>query len=407
MDKPFNIGPDPDRPLQVSEITSYIKTVLESGFRSIHIEGEISNFRPSSTGHLYFSLKDKTAMISAVMFKNKSFALKFKPKDGDLVRVKGSISVYAQRGSYQIICDSIEIAGQGNILVMLEERKRKLEAEGLFDPERKKALPVIPKKIAVVTSPTGAALRDILQVIHRRNANMNVVILPAPVQGEGAGEIIAEQIKRADQFNLGDVIIISRGGGSLEDLLPFSEECVVRAAAESETPVISAVGHEIDFALSDFAADLRAPTPSAAAELVTADRKELLSSVQKNREALEYTMREKLRNIKTLIQQFKPQILEREIKMRMQPLMLRLDDQKENLINNMKQIIKDEKMKLSSLVKELEAVSPGKVLERGFSLVSLKESGEVVTSQDQVKIGDDIEITLAKGKLSAEVKEPL
>ncbi len=394
-----------DRPLQVFEITNQIKGLLEQGFRQVWVEGEISNFRPSSTGHLYFSLKDEYAVIQAVMFKNRIFGLDFKPEDGVLVRIRGSVSVYAQRGSYQIICESMEQAGQGQILAMLEKRKQRLAAEGLFAPERKKKLPLIPSRIAVISSPTGAAVRDILRVIGRRNASLDVVILPAPVQGNEAADIIAAQIKRAEKYNLGDVIIIGRGGGSLEDLLPFSEESVVRAVAGCSIPVISAVGHEIDFALCDFAADLRAATPSAAAELVSADREEISLRVSGLHSELVRNMIERMERIKQLTSSFTPGSLEREIRIIMQPLMLKLDDEKETLLTNMDFIIKQAKQKTESLRRQLEAVSPGKVLERGYSIVSLEESGEIITDADRAPEGTSLGIVLSKGKLKAEVKK--
>ena len=231
------------------------------------MKGEISNFRPSSTGHIYFTLKDEHASISAVLFKGKSRYLSFNPKDGMKIRAKGSLSVYAQRGSYQIVIDSMEETGSGDILKLIEQRKRALAEEGLFDSERKQNIPYFPRCIGVVTSPTGAALRDVLQILNRRNPKVSVIILPCPVQGSDAGKIIAKQIEIANVHNLCDVLIVGRGGGSLEDLLPFSEEEVVRSIAASKIPVISAVGHEIDWALSDYAADVKSPTPSAAAEL--------------------------------------------------------------------------------------------------------------------------------------------
>ena len=254
----------------VSQITDLIKEILETSFRTISIEGEISNWRPSAAGHIYFTLKDNNAQIKAVIFRGAAMKLNFRPKDGDKVRCRGSLSVYAPQGNYQIIVTSMEIAGAGNILQMLEERKRKLAAEGLFDESRKKPLPAMPKTIGVVTSPTGAAIRDILNVSKRRNPGMNIIVLPAIVQGEGAAQTICRMIEIANFYQLCDVLIVGRGGGSLEDLLPFSEESVVRTVAASRIPTISAVGHEIDWALCDYSADRRAPTPSAAAEMAAA-----------------------------------------------------------------------------------------------------------------------------------------
>ena len=225
----------------VSQITDLIKDILESSFRNIKIEGEISNWRPSAAGHIYFTLKDNNAQIKAVMFRGSAYKLNFRPKDGDKVCCTGSLSVYAPQGNYQIIVNSMEPVGSGNILQMLEERKRKLAAEGLFDSDRKRQLPLFPRTIGVVTSPTGAAIRDILNVTRRRNSTIDVVVLPAIVQGEGAADTIVKMIEIANFYQMCDVLIVGRGGGSLEDLLPFSEETVVRAIANSKIPTISAV----------------------------------------------------------------------------------------------------------------------------------------------------------------------
>ncbi|MBN1647104.1 MAG: exodeoxyribonuclease VII large subunit, partial [Spirochaetales bacterium] len=270
---------------------------------------------------------------------------------------------------------------------------------------RKKALPLLPEKIAVVTSPSGAALRDILQVLGRRNSSVQVVILPAAVQGQDAARQIAEQITRADRYKLGEVIIVGRGGGALEDLLPFSDELVVRAISAAETPVISAVGHEIDFALSDFAADVRAPTPSAAAELVSARREEVLGAVQTLHDQLIYAMQERLARIRQLTTQFRSENLEREIRIRLQPVLLRLDDQKEALLYNMRLLVRQTRQRTETLCRELEAVSPAKVLARGYSVVSLEKNGKIISDQSAAAGGDRLDITLARGKLKARVEE--
>ena len=296
--------------MTVSQLTDLIKEFLESSFPDLTIEGEISNYRPSSTGHIYFTLKDDKAAISAVMFKTRSKSLTFTPQDGMKVKVTGSLSVYAQRGSYQIIVNSMEELGTGNILQLLEERKKRLAMEGLFDSENKKSLPFFPLKIGVVTSPTGAALRDILQIVKRRNKLVSVIVLPCPVQGNDAAPYIAQQIKTANEFNIADVLIVGRGGGSLEDLLPFSEEEVVRAVAASEIPVISAVGHEIDWALSDFAADVRAPTPSAAAELAVPLLSEVKETIERSSNELIRGISTKIDNYKILVKSFSPENLE-------------------------------------------------------------------------------------------------
>ncbi|MEE0877653.1 MAG: exodeoxyribonuclease VII large subunit [Treponemataceae bacterium] len=386
--------------MTVSELTDLIKEILESSFPDLTIEGEISNYRPSSTGHVYFTLKDDKASISAVMFKTRSKNLTFNPQDGMKVKVIGSLSVYAQRGSYQIVVNSMEELGTGSILQLLEERKKRLAMEGLFDSENKKSLPFFPKTIGVVTSPTGAALRDILQIVRRRNPLVSVVILPCVVQGTDAGITIAQQIKVANEFNLADVLIVGRGGGSLEDLLPFSEEVVVRAVAASEIPVISAVGHEIDWALSDFASDVRAPTPSAAAELAVPLLSEVEKTIERTKDELIRSIYNKLDNYKLLVKNFSSENLELRFRSIEQPLLQRFEDAKESLVLSMNDLINQRKQQLKFAINTLEQISPKSILERGFSLV-FNEEGKLLKDVNQAQIGDKITINLAKGKIFA------
>ena len=394
-----------DRPYRVSEITRLIKATLESGFSGVSIEGEISNYRPASSGHLYFSLKDQDAVIQAVMFRSRASRLTFVPEPGQLVVAKGNVSVYEKRGNYQIICDSLRIAGEGALLAMLDERKRRLAAEGLFDESRKRPLPVFPSRIAVVTSQTGAALRDILQVISRRNAGLDLVVLPTTVQGEGAAETIAQQIRAANRFGLGEVVIVGRGGGSLEDLLPFSEEVVVRAVSESQIPVISAVGHEIDIALSDLAADVRAPTPSAAAELVTAQRDELIGMVRHIIDTMEGTIVGKLERARMLLGQFRPEALERNFRILVQPMLLRLDDAKEELLRALSNSATRAKHRLELATRQLESLSPRGILEKGYAIVTDQATGAAVTNAGSQAVGTRIDIQLTRGRLGAQVEE--
>jgi exodeoxyribonuclease VII large subunit len=388
---------------QVHEITREIKSVLESSFPAVSVEGEISNFKAASSGHWYFTLKDEQSMIQAVMFRYRAARMRFTPRDGQKVVVHGNIGVYAKRGAYQIICEVMEKAGEGDILAMLEERKRALAKEGLFAEERKRALPRFPKKIAVVTSSTGAAIRDILQVLGRRSSGLDVVIVPAPVQGDEAAGKIAAQIRRANDFKLGDVLIVGRGGGSLEDLLPFSTEEVVRAVAASELPVISAVGHQIDTALTDLAADVRAPTPSAAAELVSANREELIGRVAQIREEMETRLREKLERARLLVRQFTPENLERQFRQLIQPSLLRLDDAKEELIRSMTQLVQQKQHRIELLKQSLEANSPMTILQKGYAVVTRAGEGELLTSAYQVDNGDNLDIRLKRGALGARV----
>lgn len=272
--------------LTVGELTALIKQTLEGSFYGLKVTGEISNFRPASSGHWFFALKDNDAVINAVMFKSVLWRVGFTPKNGDKVTVTGSIDVYPPRGTYQIVCSAMEMTGNGEILAMLEARKRQFDALGYFDPDHKAPLPLYPQRVGVVTSPTGAALQDILQILGRRAPSLDVVILPAVVQGDGAAATIAQRIEEANLLHLCDVLIVARGGGSIEDLLPFSEECVVKAIFDSEIPVVSGVGHEIDWALCDYAADVRASTPSAAAELVSKGYNDLRQSLSAMEDAL-------------------------------------------------------------------------------------------------------------------------
>ena len=390
---------------RVSELNGIIKEVIETSFPTIAVEGEISNFRPASSGHWYFSLKDEETMIQAVMFRHKARYVRFTPKDGDKVVVTGKLGVYAKRGVYQVVCETMKQAGVGDILAMLEERKKRLAAEGLFAEERKKPLPLFPRRIAVVTSPTGAALRDILNVLGRRSSGLDVVILPAPVQGEEAGGKIAAQIRRADMFALGDVIIVGRGGGSLEDLLPFSDEAVVRAIAAGETPVISAVGHQTDTSLSDYAADVSAPTPSAAAELVSSSREELYDRVVSMREEMERRLRDRVERARLLVERFTPENLEERIRGLIQPYYLRLDDAKEEMIRTIGDLVSRQRHRVELLRRELEANSPEATLKRGYAVVTRAGDESLVRSYRQVDAGEGLAIRVAEGRIGATVEE--
>lgn len=393
------------QPLKIAEITSLIKEILEGSFPSVTLEGEISNYRPSSTGHLYFTLKDESSAISAVMFKGKSRYLPFTPADGMLVRATGSISVYEARGTYQIIIDRMEASGSGDILRILEERKRSLAAEGLFDKERKKEIPEYPERVAVVTSPTGAAIQDILQIIRRRNPSISVVVLPAPVQGPEAAPALARQIETANRWRMADVLILGRGGGSLEDLLPFSDEAVVRAVAASEIPVISAVGHEIDWSLSDYAADLRAPTPSAAAELVSPLKEALEERISTASESLASAIDSKTDRIRLLMASFSRESLELRFRKIEQPYLLRFDDAKEALLESIAVRIRDARHRIEVLAQIMEGGNPSVILAKGYSIVRDAETGKTIRSAKDTKPGALLHILPAAGTIRAAVEE--
>ena len=393
-----------DHVYSIQEITGIIKSLFEQNFSSLRIAGEISNCRPSSTGHLYFTLKDEKAALQAVMFKGRTWTLGFEPKDGLKVVVSGSLSVYEQRGSYQIIVETMELAGEGAILKMLEERKQKLAREGLFDQARKRPLPFFPLRIAVITSPTGAALRDILTVLSRRNSTVSVTVLPAPVQGAEAAPVLVRQLETANRYRLGDVIIIGRGGGSLEDLLPFSDEAVVRAVAASDIPVISAVGHEIDWALTDFAADVRAPTPSAAAELAVPVLSDITATIAAAQTDLLHYITARIQRVRLMTKNFTPGTLEMQFRRIEQPLLMRLDDAKEHLLYNMQARLTDTKYRLALLSQKIEGANPQSILERGYAIVYNRTTETVIRSVQNVSEGSKLRIRLADGELYAEAQ---
>ena len=399
-----NQGNPLNQVFSVSQITSYIKELLESAFTTITVEGEISNWRPSSSGHVYFTLKDNTSQLKAVMFKGSLYSLKFRPKDGDKVRCTGNISVYAPQGNYQLIVNKMEATGSGDILAMLEERKKKLAAEGLFNEENKKPLPQFPRTIGVVTSPTGAAIRDILQVSRRRNKNINVIVFPALVQGDGAAQTIQKMIEIANFYKLCDVLIVGRGGGSLEDLLPFSEENVIRAVAASEIPVISAVGHEIDWALCDYAADKRAATPSAAAELAVPLLTDIKQDISYYKTELYNEIKQKIEKKRLIVRAFDPSSLEVRFRNIQQPLLNRFDNAKQGLKDGILDKIKDYRTRIATCKTILENASPQTIFNRGYSMVT-DEKGNIIKNSAQVKSGEMLTITPSEGKIKAKVEE--
>ena len=386
----------------ISEITNKIKTILENGVGYVGIEGEVSNFKSQTSGHLYFTLKDADAAISAVMFKSRALALRFALKDGLTVRAFGQVSVYQKRGQYQIIIDKMEMAGEGEILRMLEERKRRLSAEGLFDANRKKSLPFFPRKVAIITSATGAAVQDIINVCTRRNPKIQLIVLPAIVQGSEAAPSLVKQLKIANLHKLGDVIIIGRGGGSIEDLLPFSEEEVVREIANSTIPVISSVGHEIDWAISDFVADVRAPTPSAAAELATPILDDIIEEINDLSEKLLSAIEYRIEKLKLLCKNFDGEHLEMMFRRVEQPLLMRFDDAKEGLLYGMRDKLKEIKQYNAILRERLAGLSPRDVMRRGYAILT-DESGKTIKKVKDVKTGEKLKVGVYDGSFDVEV----
>jgi exodeoxyribonuclease VII large subunit len=390
--------------LTVSDLTNLIKETLEQGFYGLQVTGEISNFRPSSTGHWFFTLKDSECAISAVMFKGSTWKVGFTPVEGDKVTVKGSLDVYGARGTYQIKCETMQRSGSGDILALLDERKRYYASLGYFEADKKIPLPQNPRCIGVVTSPTGAALQDILQILQRRAPGLDVLILPATVQGESAGKTIAMRIDQANALLLCDVLIVGRGGGSLEDLLPFSEPCVLEAIHNSQIPVVSAVGHEIDWALSDYVADMRSPTPSAAAELVSQgilDNANAISLLTRNiRTLMEHRMQiatQKLASVKS-------ENLSRGLSRQLEKREYLLANASDSMVSAEKTLLRSMEQRLQLVQGRLQALSPLAILARGYSLVTDTQD-KVIHSKDEIEIGDTLFVSFIDGKRTVLVQE--
>ena len=386
--------------LQVSELTHAIKSILEQGFPRVVVEGEVSNFRPSSTGHWYFTLKDDGASIQCVMFKGSTSAVAVRPTDGDLLRVHASVSVYAKRGAYQLIVRSMERAGTGRILELLEERKVALAAEGLF--ERKRPLPQFPRSVAIVTSPTGAAIRDVLQVLRRRDAPVAVRIVPVPVQGADSPPRIARAVRYASLHRLGEVIVVTRGGGSLEDLLPFSDEEVVRAVAESAVPTISAIGHEVDWALTDYAADLRAPTPSAAAEIVSAPGFEVAERILRAGRGVVKAHLHHLRHLALRAERCSEEEIRYRFRNLMQPWYQRLDEATQVTRDTMRKRITALRAALDIAREGIRGASPLLALERGYAIIRDEAGDGMVTRAGDTRGGQKLTAQFADGTIRIE-----
>ncbi len=412
--------------LSVTALTRMIKRTLETSLGSVWVEGEISNVRRPASGHYYFTIKDEGAQISAVLFRGNQRTLAFQLKDGLQVRAQGDISVYERSGSYQIIVRRLDESGVGALQARFEELKKRLNAEGLFAPERKRALPVLPQHVGVVTSPTGAAIRDILNVISRRFPNIHLVLAPAMVQGPGAAEQVAAGIELLNDRGGLDVLIVGRGGGSLEDLWCFNEEIVARAIAASRIPVISAVGHEIDFTISDFAADLRAPTPSAAAELVVGRKDEFRERLDVLHETLTVRLRESLmrarHRLTTARQSYvfrEPRNVVRQHMQRLDSVEMRMGHALSDRFSEARQRLQNagtamqhalgmrrerSRARLESLAAQLRALSPMAVLQRGYS-VTTDADGRIIRDAKDVVKGARLTTQLGKGHVVSVVDE--
>ncbi|OQX28488.1 MAG: exodeoxyribonuclease VII large subunit [Spirochaeta sp. LUC14_002_19_P3] len=386
----------------VSEITNALKEMVQEEFPFIEVEGEISNYRPSGVGHVYFTLKDAGAVIAAALFRGRSEQIQVKPADGMKVIASGQIDIYPPRGTYQLIVENLREAGRGHLLETLEERKRKLAAEGLFDQARKKALPPYPRHVAVITSPTGAALRDILQVLNRRSAAPRITVLPTLVQGGEAAQMIADQLRRAAVYNLGEVVILARGGGSLEDLMPFNEEVVVRAIAECPLPVISGVGHEVDVTLADLAADIRAATPSAAAELVSDRSEDLLLRVKGfRREAADILQNRLSQTRRRLDRADRPALLDL-LRSKLMVAMRRADEAQSALRLGANKHLDALNRRRELALRSIMDSSPHAILARGYARITRKS--EDIASAAMLSAGDNIDIHFAEDRASAVIK---
>ncbi|MDN3507297.1 MAG: exodeoxyribonuclease VII large subunit [Simkaniaceae bacterium] len=387
-------------PLTVSELTLSIKNLLEPAFLQCEVRGEVTNLRHQASGHLYFTLKDEFSQISAVLFKGIAEKISPLPKNGDEIILKGSLSLYAPRGSYQIIGRSLAHAGVGDLLLKFHEMKNRLAASGVFDAKWKKQLPPFPKKIGVVTSPTGSVIQDILNVLTRRHDGFHLILNPVRVQGKGSELEIARAIDQMNEHNLCDVLIVGRGGGSLEDLWPFNEECVAKAIFNSKIPIISAVGHETDVTIADYVADLRAPTPSAAAEIVVREKKDLTATLADATSRLDYILKQKVKQHKLKLGQITGHPLFTYPDTLLAPFTQRLDEMSRTLATvNPSNIIAMQKEKLKSIATHLAAIDPRNVLKKGYCIPFAENSTSVILNSKQITSGQNLELLFHDGKI--------
>ncbi|MDD5952897.1 MAG: exodeoxyribonuclease VII large subunit [Oscillospiraceae bacterium] len=391
--------------LTVSQLNRYLKAKFEEDehLRSVFLTGEISNFTNHyKSGHLYFSLKDETAAIKAVMFVSHASRLRFLPKDGMKVLARGRVSVYEASGQYQLYVEDLQPDGIGALNLAYEQMKQKLEKEGLFSPERKKPIPKFPERIGVITSPTGAAVRDIQQILARRYPLAKVILAPVLVQGENAAPQIVNAIERFNALDCADVLIVGRGGGSIEDLWAFNEESVARAVAASHIPVISAVGHETDFTICDFVADLRAPTPSAAAELAVPDRDELLEVISSLQYTMEQLLRARLLHWKQQLDELSACRYLSSPEIWLTEHHRKLDTMTTRLSASLRMRTAQEQGRLSALAGKLDGLSPLKVLERGF-VYATDSTGKLLTDVSETAVGDALRLRLRNGTVACTV----
>jgi len=387
----------------VSEITRIVKLLIEENIPTIWLEGEISNFKAHYSGHYYFTLKDATAQISAVIWKSRAAQLTFEPEDGLLVQALGNIRLYEKSGRYQFDIIRIMPAGVGRLQQKFEELKARLLSEGLFDEKHKKKLPPFPRRIGIVTSETGAAIRDMINVLRRRAPQAEIILRPAKVQGEGAAKDIAAAIREFNEYGKVDVLIVGRGGGSLEDLWAFNEEEVARAIFESKIPVVSAVGHEIDFTIADFVADLRAPTPSAAAELVWPEANDVRATILEYKQRLLRAIHHKIEYYYERLNSIRKSYGFRQPEDRIRQFYMQVDDFNARLIRVFQIIIDKREDYVKQLYLRLQNLNPKKVLERGYSISYV--NGKIVRNAAGLRSGMELKTELYKGNILSEIKK--
>ena len=392
--------------LSVTELTFHIRRLFDedSLLNRVAVRGELSNFRRHHSGHCYFTLKDSAAALRCVMFRSRAVSLRFEPADGMQVRVLGRVAVYERDGSYQLYVDSMVAYGLGDLSVAFARLREKLLAEGLFDDSRKQPLPLLPRAIGVVTSPTGAALRDIVTVARRRHAGIPILLAPVAVQGEEAPEQIVRGIQLLDRSGRVDVIIIGRGGGSIEELWAFNDERVVRAVAAAATPIVSAVGHQTDYTLSDFAADRRAATPSQAAEIVTPDRLALTQRLRTNQHRLNQSLLNRLIRRRLRLERCLASNLFRRPQEILQERMQRLDQLQDRLASAVETLLNRNQQRWQLANEKLNLLDPLRVLQRGYSVVR-RQDGQVVRRAETVGQGDRLDVWLQEGRLGVVVTE--
>ena len=392
-------------PITVTDLNKYIKNKIDGDemLNNVLVKGEISNFKNHYTGHMYFTLKDENSLIKCVMFKSYTTHLSFMPKDGMKVMVLGSVAVFERDGVYQIYAKAMKEDGLGSLYTAYEELKKKLEKEGLFEEAHKKKIPFMPKTIGVLTSNTGAVIRDIINVSTRRNPGVHIRLYPVPVQGPGAAEKIAEGIKFMNENKLADVLIIGRGGGSLEDLWPFNEEIVARAIYDSELPIISAVGHETDFTIADFVADLRAPTPSAAAELAVANIDDVRETLKLYNNRYKVALKKKIELMRLSYEKCMARPAYKNPTQKINEQYMVIDMKVKALQNNMMLKLKEAKTSFVKETAKLDSLSPLKTLTRGYSIVTKQESGKVIKSVDDLNSGEKVNLRLSDGQKTATI----